>query len=190
AGKHTIQRPTFRLQDREGIELVVDQKEIEVVMVGSVDGQRPEDRRVLTIEPPRLPDAAKFRFLEPRRLSADQTAVVEIKDDRPRLVSSVRGTSSLMGGNRYELVIRPQLAGVDEIKVRDIPGVILVRASEKDPEGGAWRFRLDVTFADVLRRAEVLYYDVEAHGEHLTGEVPICLHPPRMKHWQVAAYLG
>jgi hypothetical protein len=73
--------------------------------------------------------------------------------------------------------------------VRDIPGVINV-SDRQEGKDGSWRFLIDVTFVDLLRKPEVIYYDVKSHGEHLTGEVPICLKPPWLRHWQVAGALG
>jgi hypothetical protein len=190
SGKRTINRPRFQLADKEEIELVVNHKELHIELLGTVDGQRPEARRTLLI--PALPALSekRFRFLEPRRLSIDRTAFVELTGDSQLPVSQLHGSHSLFGGSTYELVIHPQVSGVTDIQLRDIPGVIVVRNTEHDANTGDWKIRLDVTFQDVFRRAEVLYYDVKARGDQLSGEVPICLRPPRLKHWQVAGYLG
>jgi hypothetical protein len=113
----------------------------------------------------------------------------ELSGETTAAVDSTQGIYSIHGGNQYHLMIRPQHPGVTKIAVRDIPGVVHVRDSQQTRDGG-WRFVIDVNFAELLRKAEVIYYDVESRGEHLTGEVPICLKPPRFRHWQVAGALG
>jgi hypothetical protein len=190
-GKPTLQRPSFRPGDSEQVELVVDQPEIEVVMVGSVDGQRPEARQVLAVTSPPTPRERRFRFLEPHRLSTDQVTVFEKLGDDPRPVTPVHGTYALRGGCQYQVVIRPLQGAVSRIRLRDIQGRVQVRDTEEDGKAGAWRFLIEVAAtAELFRRPEVLYYDVERDGERLTGEIATCLQPPRWAHGRVAIALG
>jgi hypothetical protein len=188
-GKPILQWQTFQSGAREEIELIVDQKEIDVTLTASVDGQRPEARKKLAVMPPPRQGDKPFRFLEPRRLSSDQVTVFEVSGDTSNPVECQGGVSVLHGDSRYFLVVRPQHAGVSRIHMRAIPNLLHVTHSEK-LEDGAWRFSFEVSYAHLLRRPELIYYDVESGGEHLTGEVPICVMAPGLKHWQVAGALG
>ena len=188
-GKPTIRRAEFQSNQEEQLELVVTGNEIDVVMTAIVDGEHTEARRTFAIgEPPRVGEQ-RFHFLEPRQLSTDVTAMFELSGETSTPVDSPQGIFAIHGGNQYHLIIRPQHSGVTSIDVRDIPGLIHKRDRQQLRDGG-WRFLIDVSFSELLRKPEVIYYDVESRGEHLTGEVPVCLKPPWSRHIQVAGALG
>jgi hypothetical protein len=188
-GKPILQRGTFQSGDVQEIELIVDQKEIDVTLTASVDGQRPEARKSFVVGPPPRQGEKPFRFLEPRRLSSDQVTIFEGGGDTPTPVECQNGVSVLHGGNRYFLNVHPQHDGVSKIRMRPIPNLLHVTHSEQ-LQDGVWRFSFELSYADLLRRPEVIYYDVESRGGNLTGEVPICVMPQWIKHWQVAGALG
>jgi hypothetical protein len=188
-GKPIIQLPTFESGKKAEIELIIDQKELDVTLTATVDGQRPEARKTFIVGPPPRVGEQRFRFLEPRRLSTDHTVILHNTADGPKAVECPDGVSVLDGDGRYLLIVRPQHDAVSEIRMRTIPNLLHVTHSEKLKDG-AWKFSFELSFGSLLRRPEIIYYDVESRGEHLTGEVPVCIKAPGLKHWQVAGALG
>jgi hypothetical protein len=189
AGKGTLQRSRFQPGDRDQVELVVNGTELELVMTASVDGQRTDYRKVLSIKKPHMPDERRFRFLEPRRLSTDQITVCEKESARP--VTMIQGHFAVHGGEQYEVLIRPQQGHVSHIKIRDIQGKVHVRNAEEDRNSGGWRFLIDVAASsELFCRPEVLYYDMQGQGDRWTGEIPLSLQPASWRHLRVAAALG
>jgi hypothetical protein len=161
---------------------------LEIEVAAEVNGRRAAVRLSRPI--PRIVGRLerRFRFLEPRRLSLDQRAVYEEGSQRP--VEPVRAAYPLHGGQRYEVVIIPQLPDVTEVKLRDIPGTIHVLKVEEEPARRAWTFLVDVSTKGRFSKPERLFYDVIAKGERLTGEVHLQLMPPRRSHLALAATLG
>jgi hypothetical protein len=191
AGKRTIRRRDFEQGDCEEIEVVVNRDELEVELIAFVDGQRLQSRHNFKVGQPPQHDERRFRFLEPRRLSIDQRAVYRVGEDNSRVpIESKGGTFRLHGGQLYEIEIRPQQPGVKSICLHDIPGKLHVRRAEPDIAKGCWKFLVEITFAEVLRKPEILFYEVERAEERLTGEVPLCLIAPSSRRWQVAIALG
>jgi hypothetical protein len=188
AGKGLIKRPAFGPGDKEQVEVVVAADCLEIDLAAEVNGRRAAVRLSRPI--PRLAGRLerRFRFLEPRRLSLDQRAVYEEGSQRP--VDPVRAAYPLYGGQRYEIVIVPQLPDVTEVKLRDIPGTIHVLKVEEESGRRVWKFLVDVSTKGRFSKPERLFYDVIAKGERLTGEVHLQLMPPRRSHLALAATLG
>lgn len=160
-----------------------------MALSASVDNERPEARKTIKILPP-APDRRRFRFLEPRRLSIDTVSVFEKGGDADAVVESGHGGYPLHGDCQYEIKIHPLREGIQRIKIRDIQGKVHVRNVEKDSVSGTWTHSIDVSMGDLFRKPEVLYYDVEADGQQLSGEIAICLQPPRLRYWQAAIAFG
>jgi hypothetical protein len=189
AGKPTVQRPVFGPGDEEKFELVVDQNEIDVHLSADVSEQRSAASKTLSVAPPSQ-GRRHFRFLEPRRLSVDTITIYEKTAESQVTVESRQGVYPLRGGSQYEVIIRPQRTGVQKIRLRDVLGQVHLRDVEEDRKNGTWKQLIDVSMPDLFRKAEVLYYDVEVGGEHLTGEIAVCLEPAALRFWQVAGALG
>jgi hypothetical protein len=191
SGKRAIRRPAFEPQQKEEVEVVVNRDELEVQLVAFVGGERLQSRQCLRVGQPPRHDERRFRFLEPRRLSIDQRTAYRVGDDNSRTPLEAKdGTVRLRGGQLYEIEIRPQQPGVKSIRLHDIPGKLHVRRTEPDLAKGCWKFRIEVSFAEVFRKPEILYYEVERPEESLTGEIPLCLIAPGARGWQVAIALG
>jgi hypothetical protein len=191
AGKRTLQRQMFKPGEDERVDLVIDQEEIEIALACTADGKHAEARRKLAVAALPAANSRRFRFLEPRRLSTDQIAVFQKTGDELRSMGTEQGIYPLWGGCQYQIVIRPLQAGVSHIRIRDIQGRVHVRNVEEDRQEGAWRFLVEViASSELFRKSETIYYDVESRGGDLTGEIPICLLPPRWTYWRVASALG
>jgi hypothetical protein len=191
SGKPTVQRDRFAPGDEEQLELVVAQRELELVMVGGVNGQRPEARRKLRIEPPLPPAEKRFRFLEPRRLARDRLRIYEIVGDgKLQAVQEKKGTYLLEGGCQYQVEIQPMQPGVEKVKLNDIPGLLHIRKTEKHSQKAEWILMVDVTGHHLFRKSERLFYEMETSEGKLTGEIPICLKQSPWRFWQVATALG
>jgi hypothetical protein len=191
SGKPTVQRACFGPGDEEQLELVVAQRELELIMVATVNGQRPEAWRTLRIDPPVPPAEKRFRFLEPRRLARDRLRIYEIAGDgKLRAVPEQKGTYLLEGGRQYRVEIRPTQPGVVAVKLNDIPGLLHVRKTEENSQESEWILVVDVTGHQLLRKPERLFYEMETPGGKLSGEIPICLTQSSSRFWQVAAALG
>src|SRR5262249_4960110 len=176
AGKPAVCRPVFAPGDEEQLELVVDQTELDLSLGASVDGQRPEARRRLGVEPPAPAGGTRFRFLEPRRLARDRQRVFEILgDSRLRAVPQPGGVYVLESGCQYRVEVVPMQPGVQAVRLNDSPGLFHVRKSERVAQQGAWHFTLDVTAPHLLRRPERLFYEMDTPEGKLTGEIPVSL---------------
>jgi hypothetical protein len=188
AGKRTLRRPAFGPGDSEQIEVVVASDQIGVELSGKVEG-----RETIARLDHRVPRVAgrqerRFRFLEPRRLSLDQKSVSEEGGSRP--VEPVHAAYPLHGDQHYQVEIRPQLSDVQKVELHDIPGVVHVLKEETDAGKRVWTFLVDVSAKGRWSKAERLFYDVITPHERLTGEIHLCLKPPRWSHATLAATLG
>jgi hypothetical protein len=191
SGKPTVQRACFAPGDEEQLELVVAQRELDLVMAASVNGQRPEARRTLRIDPPAVTPEQRFRFLEPRRLARDRLRIYQIVGDgKLRAVPERTGTYLLESGCQYQVEIQPMQPGVAAVRVNEIPGQLHVRKTEKHAQKEEWTVILDVTGHQLLRKPERLFYEMMTPAGKLTGEIPICLKQSSGGFWQVAAALG
>jgi hypothetical protein len=189
AGKHVLMRPAFGPGDEEQLEVVIAGDQLHVELSGKVEGR--ETTASLRQSVPRVARRSerRFRFLEPRRLSLDQRSVSE--DGSGRSVEAVHAAYPLHGDQRYQIVIRPQMPDVTEVALHDIPGVVHVLNMETDGGKRAWTFLVDVSTRGRWSKPERLFYDVfTAHEERLTGEIHICLKPPRLSHATLAGTLG
>jgi hypothetical protein len=144
-------------------------------------------------KPPPLGERS-YVFLEPRRQFDGQIEIHEVDSTGSQtqaIFSDQHSMWPLRGGVRYQVVIRSKAGGVvASIRIRDIPGMIVVRNGELDPKSGSWEFIIDVTSNDLLSKSEVIYYDVDNNGDKAIGEIPICLMPHPWKHWKIAGVLG
>jgi hypothetical protein len=188
AGKRVLRRSTFGPGDREQTELVVDTETLTVSAVARAHGEPTEGRWMQPIERSSGRCGPRFQFLEPRRLSVDDVVVKTQTEAGDVLIAPVTGAYPLHAGVAYEVDIRPRAAGIHNVQLRDIPGVVHVRNAEAD--GGAWKFWLDVKYPERFSKAERLFYDVESSGGPLKGEIGITLRPAWGKHLQLAAALG
>ncbi len=188
AGKRVIHRATFSPGDREQLEVVIAGDHLEVTLSAEIEGRRISAgfRRPVPRVAARL--ERRFRFLEPRRLSLDQKSITEDGSGRP--VEPVHAAYPLNGEQRYKIVIRPQLPDVVEVKLHDIPGVAYVLKTEAEIGNRAWVFLLDVSGKGRFSKPERLFYDVVTPRESLTGEIHVCLKPPRFTYVTLAATLG
>ncbi len=190
AGKRTLIKKCFLPGAEERLDWVVGGASIELHATATVGGRRAERRWTEAVTAPAGQREQRFRFLEPRRLSADLVTVLEQSGggEEKRAVASEHGVHFLHGHGRYVVEIRPHRADATGVELREVQGQIHVR--QRDPHGKVWRFTIDVQMHDLFRKQETLYYDVAVPGETLSGEIPVCLCPPRIKHLQVAGYLG
>jgi hypothetical protein len=189
AGKVPIVWPAFKPNDTEQV-VVAASQDLELTMTALVDQSPVSARRSISI--PRGPgrkEAPLFRFLEPRRLSADNVVIRE-SSRKGAPLGLVRSTYHLTGGKSYQVVIRPQEDGVKDIVLHDIPGLIYVRNGSKDAEEGGWTFDIDVAYGELLSKPERLYYKVETSDETLTGEIYLTLQAPESKRWKFALAVG
>ena len=181
-------------KSEEKLYLVLKEKEIDVKVSVDVENQRSEKTVTLTVEPPAPLGERSYLFLEPRRQFEGQIEVHEVDSMGEQTIAIFSDQYSwwrLRGGLRYQIVVRSKIAKpVDSIHIRDIPGMIVIRNSEKDPKDGSWKFIIDVTSNDLLSRPEIIYYDVESNGDKAIGEIPVCLMPHPWKHWKIAGVLG
>jgi hypothetical protein len=190
AGKRTLALESFSHGSEEKLDWVVGDSEIELHGKAMVGGRWAEQRWKFPITAPAGQREQRFRFLEPRRLSADLVTVLEQSGggEEKRAVASEHGVHFLYGHGRYVVEIRPHRADATNVELREVQGQIHVR--QCDLQGKVWRFTIDVQMHDLFRKQETLYYDVSVPSETLSGEIPVCLCPPRIKHLQVAGYLG
>jgi hypothetical protein len=188
AGKRTLKLPVFGPGDREQIEIVIASDQLDVELSGKVEGRETSARLHLTVPRVARRQERRFRFLEPRRLSLDQKSVSEEGSGRP--VEPVHAAYPLHGDQHYQIVIRPQLPDVQKVELHDIPGVVHVLKEEAQAGKRAWIFLVDVSAKGRWSKAERLFYDVITPQERLTGEIHLCLKPPRWSHATLASTLG
>ena len=188
AGKCLLRYPIFGPGGEAQSEIVVAGDHLEINLSGKVEGR--ETTALLKWSVPRVAGRRerRFRFLEPRRLSLDQKSITEFGSGRS--VEPVHAAYPLRGEQRYQIVVHPQLPDVNEVKLHDIPGSIHVLNTEADAGRRAWTFLVDVSVKSRWSRPERLFYDVVTPHERLTGELHICLKPPRWGHAVLAATLG
>jgi hypothetical protein len=145
---------------------------------------------VAIVPPPPLPQRPRFRFLAPRRLASDQITVSQAKGGV--LVGPTGGSFPVNAGQAYEIIIRPQSPHVRAMRLREIPGRIIVRQPEGESDGRAWKFQVEITVAphEFFSRPERLDYTVESNDGPLAGEVHLHVKPPRGKHFGMATAFG
>lgn len=188
AGKRVLKRPAFGPNDEEQLEVVIAGDHLDIQLSGKVEGRETTVR--LSRPVPRVAGRRerRFRFLEPRRLSLDQKSITE--DGTGRVIEPAHAAYPLHGEQRYQIVIRPQMSDVTEVKLHDIPGVIHVRKVEADSGKRAWTFSVDVSAKGRFSKPDRLFYDVVTPHERLTGEIHLCLKPPRLTYATLAGTLG
>ena len=191
AGKRVIRWGRFNPNQEEHVEVVIAGADFELIMAAAVGGIATEARTVLAVgRVPGRGDRPRFRFLEPRRLSADQKAMYQICGEENRVVEPVRAAFPLQGGEKYLLVITPPDAAVTDVQLEEIKGVVNVRTKERGADKRSWRFLLDVTATDLFSKPERLFYTVTRADETLKGEVHLRLQPPRGRYLRLAGALG
>jgi hypothetical protein len=187
AGKRVLKRAAFAPGDQEQFEVVIAGDHLDIDLSAQVAGLQTSARLRLPVPRVAGRQERRFRFLEPRRLSLDQKSVSE-EGGRP--VEPVHAAYPLHGDQRYRIVIRPQMADVQKVELHDIPGVVHVLRVESDSGQRAWTFLVDVSTKGRWSKPERLYYDVMTPHERLTGEIHVCLKPPRWSHATLAFTLG
>jgi hypothetical protein len=194
SGKPVIRRDRFEHGDEESIDLVLKEKELDVNIGVDVENERSSATFTLKVEKPPPLGAIRYQFLEPCKPFAGRVEIHELDATNQltqQLASDQHSGWPICGGMRYQIIIRSkQNNPVDCIKIRDIPGMIVVRSDEKSSKDGSWKFVIDVINYEWLRKSEIIYYDVTNKGEKEIGEIPILLSPQHWKHWKVAAILG
>jgi hypothetical protein len=191
AGKTALRRATFGPGDHEDIEVVICGPALDVALVAHSDSGRTEARQTIPIiQSQAIPQRPRFRFLAPRRLASDQISVHQGKGSE--LVAAIGGCFPVHAGQSYEVTIRPQTPHVGALRLRDIPGRIVVRKPEGESDGRAWTYQIEINVAphEFFSRPERLDYTVESKDGALAGEVHLQVKPPRGKHIGVAAAFG
>jgi hypothetical protein len=194
SGKPVIRLDRFEHGNEESIDLVLKEKELDVNIGVDVESERSSATFTLQVDKPPPLGATRYLFLEPCRPFAGRIEIHELdatNQPTKQLVSDQNTGWPLCGGMRYQIIIRSKHnSPVDSIRIRDIPGMIVLRSDEKSTKDGSWRFVIDVINHDWLCKSEVINYDVKNLGEKELGEIPILLMPQPWKHWKVAAILG
>lgn len=126
--------------------------------------------------------------MEPRRLSDDDVEIRDIGEEESS-VPRDKTVFLIQSGGRYKLRVRPKYGVVSSIKMRTIPNLVHVTHSEPNSDGW-WQFCFEVSHSSILRQPETILYDVESGDQRLAGEVPVCIVPPSLKYWKVAATFG
>jgi hypothetical protein len=189
AGKQQIHREVFRPNDEEVV-MVATSEDLELTLTATTN-----DRASLRFQK-KIPfrtierkNGELFRFLELDKLSSDQI-LIRNKNRKGEPIALKRSAYPLVGGGNYQVVIRPQQAGVIDIQLKDVPGSIYVRAGAFDPEESVWKFDIDVAFSELLTKSERLIYRVTSKDGPLTGEIYVSLAPPGMNRWKFAIAVG
>jgi hypothetical protein len=191
AGKTALRRGTFGPGDHDEAEVVVRGAALDVRLAASSTAGRTEAVQTVAIAPPPPPpQRPRFRFLAPRRLASDQVTVRRAKGGE--LVAGAGGCFPVHAGQCYEVAIRPQSPRVSALRLRDIPGRIVVRKPEGESDGRAWTFQVEINVAphEFFSRPERLDYTVESADGPLAGEIHLHVKPPRGKHVSIAAAFG
>jgi hypothetical protein len=191
SGKRVLHWPEFGPGREERVEVLVRDGELTIDLAARVGPLRTaaQHRRAIARLPGR-PQRPQFRFLEPRRLSADLKEVWEVVGSEQRPVTPVHSIYPLHDGGRYLIAITPESAEVEKVELRRIENRVAIRHSERAENGRTWKFLVDVTFSDFVRKPERLYYEVRRKGETLTGELPLCLLASPWRHFRLAGALG
>jgi hypothetical protein len=160
SGKPIVQRRNFLVDAEEKIDLVLKDKEIDVKISVNIEGQRFEKMITIAVGKPAPLCDRTYVFLEPRQHFDGQIEVQEVDSigsESGEIFSDQNSMWPLRGGMRYQIGIRSKAGGAaDSIRIRDIPGMIVVRNGEEDAKTGAWRFIIDVTSNDLLSKSEIM----------------------------------
>lgn len=171
-------------------DLVVTGSVLELGLTATVDGERVEGMRTLSIpttEQMRSDSHAQFTFLEPRALTTDRVTVVP--EGSATEVMPTGGVFPVRGGkSRYVLTVFPSNPQASSVRLYAAAGQVEVEPLAKP--GRQWPFLLTVVDNPTLTQVVRLDYDVQVGGSPLRGEVYLSIRPTWTKTWGLAATAG